>query len=138
MFANPEVQVAAGGACGLKVSGTRESEPRFRRRREVGGAADQPRQVGRDSVQDFRGRIASGNSLRVGRKNGNVLRPIGWQLPLLNLVKLGCEFWEFLSVLAELLFPLLARFAASSSNARFEMLVDSAGNKKLGIGGPTV
>src|ERR1700722_18687015 len=138
MFANPEVQVAAGRTRRLKISGTRESESCFRRRCEIGEAADEPRQVGRDGVQDLRGRVAPGNPVRVGRKHGDVPRPIGRQRGFLNLVKFRGKLRVFLAVLAELLFPLLARLESPSTDARCEVFVHPSGHKKLGVDGPTV
>src|SRR5882724_1756469 len=138
MFANPEVQVAAGRTRRLKIPRACNSESCFRRRREIGGASDEPRQVRRDRVQNLRGRVTPCNSLRIGRKHGNVLRPAGRQLAFLNLIEFGGKLWEFLAVFAELLLPLLARFPAPPSYAGFEVFVDSAGGQKLGVDRPTV
>jgi len=54
MFADPEVKIAAAVRAGLEVSSSFEREARLRRRCEVGGSADQPRNALGDCVQDFR------------------------------------------------------------------------------------
>src|ERR1700722_15786679 len=98
MFANPKMQIAAGITPRLKISRFGESHACLRGRREIGGSTDEPWQVWRNSVQNFRGRVASRNSFRIGRKNRNVFRPISRQLPPLNLAKFRGELREFLGV----------------------------------------
>src|SRR5882724_7785041 len=138
MFTDPEVQIPACRTVGLKIAGARERQSRPGRRSKVCGTSYQPRNIGSNAVQNFGGRVAPRNSLGVGRKDGNVFRPIRGQLSLLNLVELGCKFGVFCTVRLEFFLPLLARFAASAPNARFEMLIHSVGYEKLGVWRPAI
>src|SRR5580700_4948246 len=99
MLTNSEMQIAPRITPRLKIPGFGESHPRLRRRRKIGRSTEQPWQVWRDSVQNFRGSVAPSKSLRIGRKNRNVVRPILRQLPFLNLSKLRGQLREFLGVI---------------------------------------
>src|SRR5882724_11009033 len=138
MFTDPEVQIPACRTVGLKIASARERQSRPGRRSEVRGASYQPRNIGSNAVQNFGGRVAPGNSLGIGWKDGNVFRPIRGQLSLLNLVELCREFRIFLPILLEFFLPLLARFAASSPNTGFEVLIHSVRYEKLGVWRPAI
>src|SRR5258708_28910173 len=105
---------------------------------EVRRPSEEPRKIRRDGIENFGGRVASGNSLGIGGKDGNVFRPIRRQLSFLNLVELCRKLGEFFPVLFEFFLPLLARFAASPSNAGFEVLIHSVGYQEFGVGRPAV
>src|SRR5262249_20063426 len=88
MFSNPEVQIAAGRTVRLKIAGTGEGQARFRRRSKVCGPSDHPWNTRCDGIEDLGGRVAPGYSLAVGRKDGNILRPVSRKISLLNLIEL--------------------------------------------------
>src|SRR4029077_13834077 len=132
------MQISARSSVGLKIAGGRERQACLGSRSQVRRASYQPRNVWSNAVQNFGGRVASGHSLGIGGKDGNVFRPIRRQLSLLNLVELRCGLGEFYSVLRELFLPILARFAASPPNSGFEVLIHPVGYKKLGVWRPAI
>ena len=67
-LAHAEVEVAPAAVARLEVACSVEREPRLRRGREVGGAADEPRDALRDRVQHLARRVAAREALRVGRE----------------------------------------------------------------------
>src|SRR6266404_796712 len=138
MFTDPKVQIAPRPSVRLEIASGREGQSCLGRRSEISGTPDHPRKIRRDGVQHFGGRIASGYSLRIGRKNGNIFRPVRRQLPLLNLIEFRSKFGELFPVLRKLLFPLLARFAASPPNSGLEVLIHSVGHEKLGVRRPAI
>ncbi len=75
VLAHSEVQVAAGSAARREISGVFEGEPRLGRRRQVGGAPEQPRHVPGDGVQHLARRLAPGDPLPVDREVGYVAIP---------------------------------------------------------------
>src|ERR1700735_5102488 len=138
MFANSKMQIAPGITPRLKIPSFGESHPCLRGRSEIGRSTDEPGQVWRNRVQNFRGRIAPRNSFRIGGENRNVFRPISRQLALLNLAKFRSRFREFLGVVSEQFRPLLPRFPSPLSNTRCEILVHSVRHQKLGIRRPAI
>src|SRR5712672_1144396 len=138
MFTDPKMEVAAGSTVGLKITGARKSKSRPGGRSEVCRATDYPGKIRRNGIEDFGRGVASGDSLAISWKNGNVLRPVPRQFAILNLIEFRGKLGKLLPVLCELLLPLFARFAAPSSNPGLEMLVYPAGNQELGVGRPTV
>src|SRR5712672_4018518 len=138
MFTDPKMEVAAGSTVGLKITGARKSKSRPGGRSEVCRSSDDPGKIRRNGIEDFGRGVASGDSLAIRWKNGNVLRPIPRQLALLNLIELRGKLGKLLPVLCELLLPLFARFAAPPSNPGLEVLIYPAGNQELGVGRPTV
>src|SRR6267154_2057097 len=138
VFADAKVQIAARPTVGLKITRARERQSRLGGRSKVRGATDQPGKIRRDGIEDFGRGVASGYSLAIGWKNGNVLRPVQRQLAFLNLIKLRGKFGKLFPVLGELFLPLFARFAAPVSNPGLEVLVYPAGNQELGVGWPAV
>src|SRR5258707_3429554 len=138
VFTDPKVQIAARPTVGLKITCARERQSRLGGRRKVRGATDHPGKIRRDGIEDFGRGVASGYSLAVSRKNGNVLRPVDRQLAFLNLIELRGKFGKLFPVLGELFLPLFAGFAAPPSNPGLEVLVYPAGNQDLGVGRPAV
>src|SRR5258708_21089906 len=130
--------IPARRSAGLKIAGAREGQSCLGGWSEVRGTSEQPRKIRRDGIENFGGRVASGNSLGIGGKDRNVFRPIRRQLSFLNLVELCRKLGEFFPVLLEFFLPLLARFAASPSNAGFEVLIHAVGYKKLAVRRPAI
>src|SRR5246127_377726 len=138
VFTDPKVQITARSTVGLKITRARERQSRFGGRSKVRGATDHPGKVRRDGIEDFGRGVASGYSLAISWKIGNVLRPVHRQLAFLNLIELRGKFGKLFPVLGELFLPLFARFAAPPSNPGLEVLVYPAGNQELGVGRPAV
>src|ERR1700746_3831351 len=138
VFTDPKVQIAARSTVGLKITRARERQSRLGGRRKDGRATDHPGKIRRDGIEDFGRGVAPGYSLAISWKNGNVLRPIHRQLAFLNLIELRGKFGKLFPVLGELFLPLFARFAASPSNPRGEVLVYPAGDQEFGVGRPAV
>src|SRR6267142_5896758 len=138
VFTDPKVQVAARSTIGLKITRARKSQSRPSGRSKVCRTPDHPRKIRRNGIEDFGRGVASGDSLAIRWKNGNVLRPVPRQLALLNLIEFLGKFGKLFPVLCELLLPLFARFTAPPSNPGLEVLVYPAGNQELGVGRPTV
>src|SRR6266436_3648407 len=138
VFTDAKVQIAARSTVGLKITRARERQSRLGGRRKVSGATDHPGKVRRDGIEDFGRSVASGYSLAISWKNGNILRPVHRQLAFLNLIELRGKFGKLNPVLGELFLPQFARFAAPPSNPGLEVLVYPAGNQELGVGRPAV
>src|SRR4029077_19758752 len=138
VFTDPKVQIAARSSVGLKITRAWERQSRLGGRSKVRGATDHPGKIRRDGIEDFGRGVASGYSLAISWKNGNVLRPVLRQLAFLNLIELRGKFRKLFPVLGKLFLPLFARFAAPPSNPGLKVLVYLAGNQELGVGRPTV
>src|SRR5258708_178021 len=138
MFTDTKMQVAAGSTVGLKITRARKSQSRLGGRSEVCRTPDDPGKIRRDGIEDFGRGVASGDSLAISWKNGNVLRPVPRQFAFLNLIELLGKLRKLLPVLCELLLPLFARFAAPPSNPGLEVLVYPGGTQDVGVGRPTV
>src|SRR6516165_855403 len=138
MFSDSEVQVPARGAAGLEIACFREGQTRLGGWGKVGGTTKQPWKVRCDGVQNLGRRLASRNSLCISRKEGNIFRPVRGWLSLLDLLNFLRQLRKFLAVLGKLLFPLLAGFAASSSDTGCEVFVHLLGHQKLRIGRPSI
>src|SRR5205085_4141475 len=108
------------------------------RGREVGRAADEPRDVPGDGVQDLRRGVAAGEALRVGGESRNVFVPAVGQLALLHAYELVCEFGMCLFVIFELREPLVAQTPAARANAALKVLAHLFGDEELGVFGPAV
>src|SRR5580692_6703920 len=76
VFPDPKVQIAARSTVGLKITRTRERQSRLGGRSKVRRAADHPRKIRRNGIEDFGRGVATGYSLAISWKNGNVLRPV--------------------------------------------------------------
>ena len=70
VLADAEVEVAAAVVLGLEIAGAVEREPRLRRGREVGRAADQPRNVLGDRVQHLADASRPASPLASAGKSG--------------------------------------------------------------------
>src|SRR5258708_2574904 len=138
MFTDAKVQIPARSSVGLEIAGGREGQSCLGRRSQIRGTSDHPGKVRRDGVEDFGGSVASGYSLAIGWKNGNVFRPVRRQLSPLNLIELCGELGKLFAVLRKLLLPLLACFAAPPPDSGPEVLIHSVGNQKLGVGRPAI
>src|SRR5258705_576297 len=138
VFTDPKMQVAAGSTVGLKITRARKSKSRPGGRSEVCRSSDDPGKIRRNGIEDFGRGVASGDSLAIRWKNGNVLRPIPRQLAFLNLIEFLGKLGKLLPVLCEPFLPLFARFAAPPSYPGLRMFVYPPGNQKFGVGGQTV
>src|SRR5882757_3807608 len=115
VFTDPKVQVAAGSTVGLKITRARKSQSRPSGRSKVCRTPDHPGKIRRNGIEDFGRGVASGYSLAIRWKNGNVLRPVRRQLALLNLIEFRGKLGKLLPVLCEPFLPLFAGFAAPPS-----------------------
>src|SRR6516164_6890043 len=84
MFANAEMKISGAIFVGLKITGAFESKPRFCRRREIGGAAEKPRQTGRDRIQNSSRGVSTGDSVRIGSEDRDVFVPSFGQVAALH------------------------------------------------------
>src|SRR3954465_1398812 len=88
MLADAEMQVAARMVLSAEIAGPLKGHPGLGRGRQVGGAANQPRNVRGDLVEDLTRGVAAGDALRVRRKDRDVLVPAGRQFELLDRLAL--------------------------------------------------
>src|SRR6266481_7003643 len=82
VFTDPKMEIAAGSTVGLKIARARECQSRLGGRSKVRGATDHLGKIRRNGIEDFGRGVASGYSLAIRWKNGNVLRPVPRQLAL--------------------------------------------------------
>src|SRR6516225_10840523 len=101
MFANAEMKISGAIFVGLKITGAFESKPRFCRRREIGGAAEKPRQTGRDRIQDSSRGVSTGDSVRIGSEDRNVLVPVLGKVAPLHALALVGELGVGISIALE-------------------------------------
>src|SRR5258708_40158416 len=106
MLTDAEMHIATAVVLRAEIAGTFEGHARFGRRREIGGASDQPRQIWRNFVEHLPRRIAAGDALWVGREHRDVLVPSRRQLALLNLFALLGEVRMLGLVASKQRFPL--------------------------------
>src|SRR5712672_3755873 len=99
VFTDPKVQVAARSTVGLKITRARESQSRPSGRSKVCRTPDHPGKIRRNGIEDFGRGVASGDSLAISWKNGNVLRPVHRQLAFLNLIEFRGKLGKLLPVL---------------------------------------
>src|SRR6266436_7322113 len=76
VFTDPKVQVSARSTVGLKITRARKSQSRLGGRSKVCRTPDHPGKIRRNGIEDFGRGVASGYSLAISWKNGNVLRPV--------------------------------------------------------------
>src|SRR5580704_13186950 len=138
MLADPEMQVAAEPVLGAVIAGALEGHAGLGRGREVGGAADQPRNIRRDLVEDLAGRVAAGDALRIGREYRDVLVPAGGELALLDGLALCGELRVLGLVAGEQRLPVGARFLAARAEIGGEILVHAVRYQELRVLGPAV
>src|SRR5260370_8340284 len=91
MFTDAKVQIPARSSVGLEIAGGREGQSCLGRRSQIRGTSDHPGKVRRDGVEDFGGSVASGYSLAIAWKTGNVFLQIRPQLPPFHLSLLSCD-----------------------------------------------
>src|SRR6266850_7557637 len=90
MLADAEMKIPAAVIVALEIAGSLESQLDLGRGREVGGAAEQPRQTRRDRIQHLSGGVAAGDALGIGGECGNVFVPLlGEIAPLHALTLIG-------------------------------------------------
>src|ERR1700675_1560858 len=108
MLADAEVEVAPGAIVRLEVAGSVEHNTRLRRRREVGGAAEEPGHVLGNRVQHLSRRVAARDALGIGWEDRDVGVPAHWELASLHALELVGEIRVGRAILLELGFPRLA------------------------------
>src|SRR5262249_60669247 len=89
------MEIPAAGSVRLEVSGAIKYKGRLVRRPEIRRPAEQPRDILREDIEDLARGIASGDALRIGRKNGKLGIPSGRQFTSLHQVNLVCEIRIF-------------------------------------------
>ena len=105
VFANSEVEVASSIVVGLKIARARHLQVNLVRFRQISRASDQPRNVLRESIQNFSRAFPSGNAFGVGREGRQILVPSVRQSPCLNVFEFGGQLGELLRILGEPLHP---------------------------------
>src|SRR6267378_8122562 len=106
--------------------------------RQIGGAAQQPRNILGQRVQHFARRFAGGHALGVCWKAWQILVPSIWQLEILHALELIGELRILLFIIVEFGIPRSASFRSALANAIFEMIVNAIGNQELGVFWPAV
>ena len=138
VLANAEVEVARAVIFGRKISGAVERKPGLGGWSEVGGSANEPRDVLRECVQNLARGFARGQTLGVCRKLRDVLVPSLRQLPVLHAVQLVGQVRVLLAVLSDPREPGVAKFLAALAHAVAEVLVNAGRNIELLVLGPAV
>ena len=133
-FAHAEVQIAPARIVRLQVTGTVEGQPRLGRRRQVRGAADQPRVVLGQRVQHLPGRRPRCDALRVGGKGRNVGVPADGQFATLHPVELVGQVGKFGPIGLEGRLPLAAQSGSTRADPFGEVLVDTIRDEELLVG----
>ncbi len=138
MLADAEVHVAAARRVGFEIAGAFKQEPGLGRRREVGGAADQPRVMRRDGVEHLARRIARGDAFGVGGENRKLRVPVRRQLALLHPRYLVGQIGKASPVGFKPRAPGVVQAFAAPADAFVEMLANAVRHQKFGVFGPTV
>src|SRR5207248_4238521 len=138
MLANAEMKIPAAVVIALEITGSLESQPGLRRGREVGGAAEQPRQARGDRVQHMSRRVAAGDALRVGRKRRNVSVPPVREVAPLHPLALISELRISVAVSLEERQPFRPQLLPAGTEIFREMLVDAFRHEKLRVLRPVI
>src|SRR5262249_43556310 len=125
-------------APGLEAARALVRQGRLVGRAEVRRAAEEPRNVLRQYIEDLGRRIPAGNALRVGRKHGQVPIPAGRQVASLHLLDLGGELRMRGPVRREECRPLASRRGAARPDAGGEVLTDAVRDQELRVLWPAV
>src|SRR5258708_119372 len=88
VFAYAEVEISAVIASGFKIACAIEREARLGGGSEIGGAADQPRNILSQSIQHLGGRVTAGQALGIGREYRQILVPALWKLATLHALQM--------------------------------------------------
>src|SRR5262245_60492336 len=121
MLANPEMQVLPARVVRLEVSRALVFECGLVRRTQVRRAPQQPRDVLGEDVEDLPRSVAPGDSLRVGRKDGEMAIPTGRQFAPLHLIDLNCQLGKLGAVTRKEIGPPPVELIAALADARGKM-----------------
>ena len=138
MLANAEVQVLSARVSRLEVARAVVFERGLGRRREIRRAAEQPRNILRERIEDLTRRVATGDALGVGGEDRQIAVPACGKLPPLHLLDLGREFGVLRAIGSEQVGPLAMGPRAARADSFGEVLAHAVRNQKLGILGPAV
>ena len=108
------------------------------RRSKIRRASEEPGNVLREHVQHLARGFPPGDALRVGRKDGEVAVPTGRQLAPLHQIDLGRQFGILGAIGCEEFRPLAPSLRAARADPGREVLVDTVGDEKLRVFGPSV
>jgi len=138
VLADAEVKVSAAIVIGLEITGAWESKPRFRRRREIGSTAEKPRQARRDRVQNPGRGVATGDPVRIGGEDRDVLvPPLGEVAPLHALARVG-QLGVGDPIALEQCQPLRPELRSASPEFRREVLVHTIRHQKFRVLWPAI
>ncbi len=138
MLAHAEMQVPPAIGAGLEAARPLEGEVGLGRRRQVGGAADQPGQVERDRVQDLARAFAGRDALLVGLEGRDLAVPALRQLVLVHHLELGGELGILGPVAAHHLQPGGVQAAAAIAEIGLEVLWHPVRHIEALVLGPAV
>src|SRR5262249_43516504 len=131
-----EMHVTAAGAVSFEIAGI--FEVGFSRRREVGGATDEPRTFRRDGVEHLAARLARCHALGVGGKLRQRRLPSVRRLARVDTVELLRLLRIFGAVGGEQLAPGFAQLASAPADAVGEMLAYAVRHEEMRVFGPAV
>src|SRR5438132_11711557 len=106
MFANSEMEIASAVVTGLENARAFKFEVGLVRRRQVRCAADQPRNVLRQRIQNLARTFASSHSFCIGWKRRQALVPAVGKFAALHAPELIRQIRELLAVLPKEIAPL--------------------------------
>ena len=134
----PKCEIAAGVFVGLEVSGGGKFQRRLGRGAEIGRAADQPRIMLGNRIEDLAGGFARGEAFGVGRKRRQIGIPASRRLARLHRLQPVAELRVAPAIIGEFFVPFAAQLASALADAAAEMLVDAVGHQKFGVLGPAI
>ena len=133
-----EMEIAPGVILGRKVAGACEGKPGLRGGRQIGGPADQPRNVLGHCVQHRRRGLACGQALRVRGEFGEIAVPAFRKLAVLHAKQLVGKVGIMLAILSDSLKPGVAQILASLTDPLTEVIVDPIRHVEFLVFGPAV
>ena len=134
----PKWRLRPAVVAGLEIAGAVEGQPRLGGRGQVGRAADQPRDILGDRVEDQAGGVRAWPSPcgRRGRPAGRI--PALGELAVLHPVELVGQIGVLGPILLHPAEPGVAQFLPPPADALAEVVVDPVGHEELCVLGPSV
>ena len=138
VFADAEMQVAAGPVAFRERRRTFEDLACLGGTVEVGRAADQPRIVLGDRILDLPGGVASGEALGVRREARDRIHGRLGRQAMLHRIELGTLLGVAGLEGGQSLLPGGAKLRTALADAVLEILVDAGGDQELRVLGPAI
>ena len=133
-----EMEIASGVVFRGKIAGACEGKPGLRGGRQIGGPADQPRNVLGHCVQHRRRGLACGQALRVRGEFGQIAVPAFRKLAVLHAKQFFGKLGILLAILSDSLKPGIAQILSSLTNPLAEVIVDAVRHVEFLVFGPAV